>query len=164
MVKFYPSLTPDLSEWCMSQPLFYIASSPTYGSHINISPKGLPSTTFSILSPNKAAYIDATGSGAETIAHLYENGRCTVMFCSFEKTPRILRLFCKGRVTEFWEDGFREGVREMGVEVPVGARAIIVLEIFKVCFFFSYIASIPFPLLNICCCCVSRKIGVYTCF
>jgi hypothetical protein len=140
MVKFYPSLTPDLSEWCMSQPLFYIASSPTYGSHINISPKGLPSTTFSILSPNKAAYIDATGSGAETIAHLYENGRCTVMFCSFEKTPRILRLFCKGRVTEFWEDGFREGVREMGVEVPVGARAIIVLEIFKVMFFFSLVS------------------------
>jgi hypothetical protein len=124
----------------MSQPLFYIASSPTYGSHINISPKGLPSTTFSILSPNKAAYIDATGSGAETIAHLYENGRCTVMFCSFEKTPRILRLFCKGRVTEFWEDGFREGVREMGVEVPVGARAIIVLEIFKVMFFFSLVS------------------------
>jgi hypothetical protein len=84
------------------------------------------------------------------------------MFCSFEKTPRILRLFCKGRVTEFWEEGFREGVREMGVEVPVGARAIIVLEIFKVCFFFSYIASIPFPVLDICCC-VSEKIGVYIC-
>ncbi|KAH0434917.1 hypothetical protein KCU90_g4690, partial [Aureobasidium melanogenum] len=75
MVKFYPSLSPDLSEWCMSQPLFYIASAPRYGDHINISPKGLPSTTFSILDPNKAAYIDATGSGAETIAHLYDNGR-----------------------------------------------------------------------------------------
>ncbi|KAH0280903.1 hypothetical protein KCU91_g686, partial [Aureobasidium melanogenum] len=70
MVKFYDSLSPDLSDWCMSQPLFYIASAPRYGDHVNISPKGLPSTTFSILSPNKAAYIDATGSGAETIAHL----------------------------------------------------------------------------------------------
>lgn len=117
----------------MSQPLFYIASSPTYGSHINISPKGLPSTTFSILSPNKAAYIDATGSGAETIAHLYENGRCTVMFCSFEQSPRILRLFCKGEVVEVWEDGFGEVTRGMGMEVPVGARAVIRLEIFKVC-------------------------------
>jgi hypothetical protein len=135
MVKFYESLSPDLSSWIMSQPLFYIASSPTYGSHINISPKGLPSTTFSILGPNKAAYIDATGSGAETIAHLYENGRCTVMFCSFEKVPRILRLFCRGKVVEFWEDGFGEVTRSMGMEVPVGARAVIELEIFKVCFF-----------------------------
>jgi hypothetical protein len=59
------------------------------------------------------------------------------MFCSFEKVPRILRLFCRGRVTEFWEDGFGEATRSMGVEVPVGARAVIELEIFKVCFFFS---------------------------
>jgi hypothetical protein len=139
MVKFYESLTPDLTEWCMAQPLFYIASAPLYGSHINISPKGLPSTTFSILGPNKAAYIDATGSGAETIAHLYENGRCTVMFTSFDQSPRILRLFCKGRVIEFWEDGFLEITREMGMEVPVGARAVIVLDIFKVCFHFSLI-------------------------
>lgn len=55
------------------------------------------------------------------------------MFCSFEKVPRILRLFCRGKVTEFWEDGFREVTRSMGVEVPVGARAVIMLEIFKVC-------------------------------
>jgi hypothetical protein len=152
MVKFYPSLTPELSEWCMSQPLFYIASSPTYGSHINISPKGLPSTTFSILSPNKAAYIDATGSGAETIAHLYENGRCTVMFCSFERTPRILRLFCKGTVVEFWEEGFQGKVRGMGVEAPVGARAVVLLEIFKVCvclFSLLHINSSPCPFCSI---------------
>lgn len=144
MVKFYDSLTPDLSEWCMSQPLFYIASAPTYGHHINISPKGLPSTTFSILSPNKAAYIDATGSGAETIAHLYENGRCTVMFCSFEQSPRILRLFCRGKVVEFWEQGFGDAVRGMGVEVPVGARAVILLEIWKVSHVLQYHS---FPLL-----------------
>ncbi|THY82988.1 pyridoxamine phosphate oxidase family protein [Aureobasidium pullulans] len=132
MVKFYPSLSTELSDWCMSQPLFYIASAPRYGSHINISPKGLPSTTFSILGPNTAVYIDATGSGAETIAHLYENGRCTIMFCSFDKSPRILRLFCKGRVVEFWDEEFGSLTRQMGMEVPVGARAVIVLDIFKV--------------------------------
>lgn len=132
MVKFYDSLSPELGEWCMAQPLFYTASAPLHGSHINISPKGLPSTTFSILDANTAAYIDATGSGAETIAHLYENGRCTIMFCSFEKTPRILRLFCKGRVVEFWDEEFGVLTRGMGKEVPVGARAVIVLEIFKV--------------------------------
>ncbi|KAI4717044.1 pyridoxamine phosphate oxidase family protein [Aureobasidium sp. EXF-10727] len=125
MVKFYPSLSPDLSEWCMSQPLFYIASAPRYGDHINISPKGLPSTTFSILDPNKAAYIDATGSGAETIAHLYENGRCTIMFCSFEKVPRILRLFCKGRVVEFCDEEFGVLTRQMGKEVPVEHKGLL---------------------------------------
>ena len=152
MVKFYDSLTPDLSEWCMSQPLFYIASAPTYNHHINISPKGLPSTTFSILSPNKAAYIDATGSGAETIAHLYENGRCTVMFCSFEQSPRILRLFCRGKVVEFWEQGFGDAVRGMGVEVPVGARAVILLEIWKVSLFFNYpfLSSIGIVSVSVC--------------
>jgi hypothetical protein len=56
------------------------------------------------------------------------------MFTSFEQAPRILRLFCKGKVVEFWEDGFLETTREMGMEVPVGARAVIVLDIFKVCF------------------------------
>lgn len=142
MVKFYESLSPDLSDWCMSQPLFYIASAPRYGDHVNISPKGLPSTTFSILSPNKAAYIDATGSGAETIAHLYENGRCTIMFCSFEKVPRILRLFCRGRVVEFWDEEFGVLTRQMGMEVPVGARAVIVLDIFKVCVSFPRLLNI----------------------
>lgn len=152
MVKFYESLSPDLTSWCMSQPLFYIASAPTFGSHINISPKGLPSTTFSILSPNKAAYIDATGSGAETIAHLYENGRCTIMFCSFEQSPRILRLFCTGKVVEFWEEGFGEVTRGMGMEVPVGARAVIQLEIFKVCFFsIGFCFFLAFPLCRLRC-------------
>ena len=66
------------------------------------------------------------------------------MFCSFEKTPRILRLFCTGRVIEFWEDGFVEKTREMGVEVPVGARAVIMLEIFKVsCVFLLLFLKFP---------------------
>ncbi|KAG9614173.1 polysaccharide deacetylase, partial [Aureobasidium melanogenum] len=125
MVKFYPSLSPDLSEWCMSQPLFYIASAPRYGDHINISPKGLPSTTFSILDPNKAAYIDATGSGAETIAHLYDNGRCVDidavagwlgsyggedstsdisrgMFAGTVGVQRLLKLFDKYKIKATW--------------------------------------------------------------
>ncbi|RAL67285.1 hypothetical protein DID88_008049 [Monilinia fructigena] len=71
MPKYFPSISDDLADWAMAQPLFFTASAPTHGRHVNISPKGLPRTTFSILGPNSCAYIDATGSGIETISHIY---------------------------------------------------------------------------------------------
>ena len=61
---------------------------------MNLSPKGLD--TFRVLDPSTVAYLDLTGSGAETIAHLRQNGRITFMFCAFEGPPRILRLFGAG--------------------------------------------------------------------
>lgn len=133
MVKFYPSIPPDLRTWALSQPLFFIASAPLSGSHINLSPKGLPASTFTIFSPNRCGYIDATGSGAETIAHIYENGRATVMFCSFETAPRIMRFFCRGRVVEYDDEEFGALVGEMGKGEVVGARAVVLLDVFKVC-------------------------------
>jgi hypothetical protein len=102
------------------------------GRHVNLSPKGLPSTTFSIFDPNHAAYVDATGSGIETISHLYENGRITIMFCSFSASPRILRFFCTGSVVEWDEAGFEPLIRKMGKERIAGARAVILLDVFKV--------------------------------
>lgn len=83
MVKFFPSISPDHAEFMLAQPLFYVASAPLVRSHVNLSPKGQPSRSFAVLGPNTVAYVDATGSGCETIAHVYENGRVTVMFCSF---------------------------------------------------------------------------------
>ncbi|MDI1486633.1 MAG: sporulation-induced protein [Ramalina farinacea] len=82
----------------LAQPLFFTASAPLHNpyTHVNVSPKGLPAASLSVFDPNHAAYVDGTGSGCETIAHAYENGRVTVMFCSFEKNPRILRWFCGG--------------------------------------------------------------------
>ncbi|KAF1911746.1 hypothetical protein BDU57DRAFT_523727 [Ampelomyces quisqualis] len=137
MVKYYPSLNENHIDFITSQPLFFVASAPWAGEHINVSPKGHPSRTFSILGPNTVAYLDATGSGCETISHVYENGRVTVMFCSFGPSPQIMRLFCKGRVVEKWDQYYQElrakMATENGGEVDVtGARAIIVLKIKKV--------------------------------
>lgn len=137
MVKFYPSLNENHVDFITSQPLFFVASAPWAGDHINVSPKGHPSRSFSILGPNTVAYLDATGSGCETISHVYENGRVTLMFCSFGPSPQIMRLFCKGRVVEKWDQHYQElrarMATENGDEVDVtGARAIIVLKVKKV--------------------------------
>ncbi|KAH0543397.1 hypothetical protein FGG08_002255 [Glutinoglossum americanum] len=132
MPRFYPSITPSLAEWALSQPVFFTASAPLAGRHVNLSPKGLPGSTFTIFDANHAAYIDATGSGCETISHIYENGRVTVMFCSFDVTPRILRLFCRGRVVEYDEPGFEPTIKRMGKERIDGARAVVLLDVWMV--------------------------------
>jgi hypothetical protein len=133
MVQFYNSITEDLGAWAQRQSVFFTASAPLAGKHVNISPKGLPSSSFSILGPTQAAYVDATGSGSETISHVYENGRITIMFCSFDTSPRILRFFCKGKVIEWDQPEFETTWRKMGITKPVeGARAIILLDVFKV--------------------------------
>jgi hypothetical protein len=137
MVKFYPSLTEEHVDFITQQPLFFVASAPWAGDHINISPKGHPSKTLAVLGPNTLAYLDATGSGCETISHVYENGRVTVMFSSFGPSPQIMRLFCKGKVVEKWDQYFSQLRAKMSTEngddVDIaGVRAIIVLKIQKV--------------------------------
>ncbi|KAL2840877.1 hypothetical protein BJY01DRAFT_257213 [Aspergillus pseudoustus] len=132
MGKFYTSISPDLRDWALRQKVFFTASAPLRGRHINVSPKGLPDASFAILGPNEAAYVDSTGSGGETIAHLRENGRITILFCSFDASPRILRLFCTGSVIEWSDAGFKGYLERMGVKSLAGARAIIRLDIFKV--------------------------------
>ena len=93
----HESITPELAEWIAAQPLFFVASAPlSEAGHVNVSPRGLD--TFRILGPREVAFIDLTGSGNETAAHVTENGRLTVMFCAFNGAPRILRLHGRGRV------------------------------------------------------------------
>lgn len=133
MPTFYPSIPPDLRDWALRQSVFFVASAPLRGRHINLSPKGLPDSSFAILGPNEAAYVDATGSGSETISHVRENGRLTVMFCSFDPTPRILRFFCTAEVIEWNELRFASELARMGGKRVLGARAVIRLDIFKVC-------------------------------
>src|SRR5215469_16890856 len=90
-----------------SQHLFFVASAPLDGNaHVNISPKGLG--TLRITGPTQVAYLDLTGSGVETIAHLRENGRIVLMFCAFQGPPNILRLHGHGRVVEASSDEFGE--------------------------------------------------------
>ncbi|EMD58391.1 hypothetical protein COCSADRAFT_41894 [Bipolaris sorokiniana ND90Pr] len=134
MVKFYPSLTQEHIDFITKQPLFFVASAPWAGEHVNISPKGHPSKSFAVLGPNTIAYLDATGSGCETISHVYENGRVTVMFSSFGPSPQIMRLFCKGKVVEKWDQYFSQIRAKMSTEngddVDIaGVRAVIVLKI-----------------------------------
>ncbi len=93
-------------DWIARQHLFFVGSAPSEGGHVNLSPKGLDS--FRILDNRTAAYLDLTGSGAETIAHIRDNGRITIMFCAFEGPPRILRLYGTGSVTLPDDVGFAE--------------------------------------------------------
>lgn len=110
MGKLYAGLDDRLRQFIVAQPVFFVATAPCCadapgggadppvgGGHVNVSPKGYRDT-FAVLGPTTVAYLDLTGSGAETIAHLRQNGRITIMFCSFTGAPKILRLYGSGRV------------------------------------------------------------------
>ncbi len=129
MAKLYDNITDDLAAFIRAQPLFFVASAPLdLHGHVNLSPKGLD--CLRILSPQQVAYVDLTGSGNETSAHLVENGRITFMFCAFAGPPRILRLYGHGRVvlpsTAAWD--------EYAPHFPhyPGTRQIIVADIVRV--------------------------------
>ncbi|PNY28451.1 Pyridoxamine phosphate oxidase family protein [Tolypocladium capitatum] len=134
-MKLYPSLPDDLAAWAQRQPVFFTASAATHGRHINVSPKGLTDTHLAVLDPNRCAYIDRTGSGCETVAHAYENGRLCLMFVSFGSAPRILRLFCRAAVVEWDAPAFPDLVRSVARgrrEAFDGARAVVVCHIWEV--------------------------------
>jgi Pyridoxamine 5'-phosphate oxidase len=95
VAKFYETLNEDLIAFIRRQKVFFTSTAPT-GGRINLSPKGLDSLR--VLDPRTVAWLDFTGSGNETAAHLKENGRITLMFCAFEGEPLILRLYGKGTV------------------------------------------------------------------
>ncbi len=96
MAKFFDQIDDGLQKFIEVQHVFFVASAPLSASgHVNLSPKGRDSLR--ILSPKRVAYLDLIGSGNETSAHLYENGRITFMFCAFEGAPKIARLFGRGR-------------------------------------------------------------------
>jgi Pyridoxamine 5'-phosphate oxidase len=95
MAKFYAQLDAQLCAFISQQQLFFTATAPIDG-RINLSPKGIDS--FRCLDFDRVAYLDLTGSGNETAAHLHQNGRMTMMFCSFTDKPLILRLYGKGEV------------------------------------------------------------------
>jgi hypothetical protein len=120
MGRIYNEISSELAEWIGRQRLFFVGTAPLseLGS-VNVSPKGYD--TFRIVNSQTVAYLDLTGSGAETIAHLQENGRITFMWCSFEGPPRIVRIHGQGTVASL-DDPAYEG---MFPDIP-GARAIIV--------------------------------------
>src|ERR1700760_3466533 len=96
MAKEFSRIDESLREFIGNQALFFVATAPSEGGRVNLSPKGYRDT-FAVLDDHTVAYLDLFGSGAETIAHLRDNGRITIMFCSFTRNSRILRLFGTGR-------------------------------------------------------------------
>lgn len=124
MAKFFTQLNEHLREFIASQQIFFHATAPRAG-RINLSPKGLD--TFRVLSDTRVAYLDLTGSECETAAHLAENGRLTIMFCSFDAKPLILRLYGQGSVVHLRDPAWQE-LRAHFADVP-GERQIIVLDI-----------------------------------
>jgi hypothetical protein len=125
MAKLFPALTDALCEFIKTQKIFFVGSAPRTG-RVNISPKGLE--TFRVLSAARVGYLDGTGSGNETAAHLLENGRVTFMFCSFDGPPMILRIYGRGRAVHPRDAEWRELRPLFGTPLP-GERQIIIAEI-----------------------------------
>ncbi len=129
MAKFCQSISDDLQKFIHKQHMFFVASAPlSANGHVNVSPKG--QDCFRILSANRVAYLDLTGSGNETSAHLLENGRITFMFCAVEGPPNILRLYGEGHTvlpyTPEWDEF------SPLFTMIIGARQIIVADIHMV--------------------------------
>jgi Pyridoxamine 5'-phosphate oxidase len=133
MGKTYPGLDKQLAEFIASQHVFFVATAPSgSGGHVNVSPKGYRDT-FAVLGERTFGYLDLTGSGAETIAHLRQNGRITIMFCSFGETPKILRIYGTGRPVVPGEPDWPRLAEHFPGRDGAGAergdqRAIIVVE------------------------------------
>lgn len=122
-------LDAETQRFISSQRLFFVATAPLAANgHVNVSPKGLDS--FRILGPGAVAYLDFVGHGAETMAHVRENGRIVFMFCAFEGKPQIVRVHGRGRVLEPGDAGFTE-VRQHFPSAG-GVRSIIAAEVTRV--------------------------------
>lgn len=127
-MEVFDRISDDLAAFIAEQPLFFVATAPTDGGHVNLSPKGMD--TLRVLDPVTVAYLDMTGSGNETSAHLADNGRLTIMFCSFGARALILRLYGRGRTVLPADEGFDE----LKARFPVnpGLRQFIVLDVERV--------------------------------
>lgn len=128
MGRTYDTITPALATFIEAQHMFFVASAPSVGGHVNVSPKGLDSLR--ILDDHRVAYLDLTGSGIETISHIRDNGRLTIMFCAVEGPPRIVRLSGTGTVVAASEPAFAE----LAARFPAqrGARAVILLDVERI--------------------------------
>ncbi|HYH17921.1 MAG TPA: pyridoxamine 5'-phosphate oxidase family protein [Azospirillum sp.] len=125
MAKHHDSVTEELAEFILAQPMFFVATAPDEG-RINLSPKGLDGS-FRILGPHRVAFLNVTGSGNETAAHLRQNPRITLMFCSFTRKPMILRLYGQGRAVHRRDADWVE-LEARFPERP-GKRQIVVVEV-----------------------------------
>jgi len=130
MSKIHEAIDGRLREFILSQPVFFVATAPSDG-HVNVSPKGM-SGTFAVLGEHQVAYVDYTGSGVETISHLRDNGRITLMFCAFSGPPNIVRLHGRGEVVLNEDPRFPDMFAQFAQVPEHSARAVIVVDVERV--------------------------------
>jgi predicted pyridoxine 5'-phosphate oxidase superfamily flavin-nucleotide-binding protein len=133
MAKIFDGIDDHLREWITRQRLFFVGTAPLADDgHVNVSPKG-PIESLALLDEHTVAYLDVIGSGAETIAHIRENGRIVVMLCAFEGPPRIVRLHGRGEVVLADDPQFAELFERCGFDGDVLAqRGIVRVEVSRV--------------------------------
>lgn len=135
MGKIFDGIDERLERWIGAQPMFFVGSAPLDSDgHVNVSPKG-PIETLRVLSEHQVAYLDLVGSGAETIAHVRENGRVVIMLCAFSGPPRVVRLHGRGEVVVAADARFDELARRcefLEPETPQMRRAIVLVEVERV--------------------------------
>jgi hypothetical protein len=135
MGKIFDDIDEQLERWISKQPMFFVGSAPLdEDGHVNVSPKG-PIDSLRVLTPTTVAYLDMVGSGAETIAHVRENGRIVIMLCAFEGPPRILRLHGRAEVIPASDERFGELMELCGFaepSIPEARRAIVLVEVVRV--------------------------------
>jgi hypothetical protein len=129
MGKVYDGIDESVRAFIERQHVFFVGTAPTApDGHLNLSPKGLDS--FRILGPRTVAYLDLTGSGIETVAHLRQNGRITILFCAFEGRPLIVRLYGHGRAVEPGDPDW-DGLIAHFPDYP-GTRSVIVMDVERI--------------------------------
>ncbi|KAI4593472.1 hypothetical protein KJ359_009363 [Pestalotiopsis sp. 9143b] len=131
MGAYYEVIPKSLFKWILEQKMFWVATAPlSAAGHVNVSPKG--GACFGVPDDRTFWYMDMTGSGNETISHIYENGRVTVLFNAFEGPPRILRLFGRGRVLEHGTAEYDGFVKKNAVPTHSGTRSVILVDVHQV--------------------------------
>ena len=141
MGTVFAEIDADIRKFIEAQPIFFVGTAPS-GSDglVNVSPKGYQDS-FAVIDEHTVAYLDLFGSGAETIANLKQNGRIVVMFCSFTRNSRILRLHGRGRVLRADDAEFAQLAPRFNLDHP-GLRSIIVIDVERVADSCGY--SIPY--------------------
>src|SRR5918911_3417308 len=135
MARVYEGIDERQRAWIAAQALFFVGTAPLDADgHVNVSPKG-PIGSLRVLSEHRLAYLDGVGSGAETLAHLRENGRIVVMLCAFSGPPRVLRLHGRGHVHLPGEPGYEALLEQCAFDepsVPQARRSIVEVDVERV--------------------------------
>ncbi len=132
MGRCYEQIDDRLARWLIDQPVFFVATAPlAEDGHINCSPKGNRGE-FAVFDGDTIAYLDQTGSGIETVAHVRENGRIVIMFCAFQGPPRIVRLHGIGRLVEAGDPDFDDLAAHFPAAAMLGVRVIMMVDVERI--------------------------------